>query len=158
MLNALLVPALVGMLQWICQVDPAKCNGCMNCIQSCNMGAISMHAGNAWIDPELCTGCDACLPYCPMRAIYRVWWEDVQEGSVAAPALTCNPAAGHVSVRGVASGTNVRLFALSGRLARETSASSEGNALLELSGLPPGVYLVSSDQGFIAALTVMGPQ
>ncbi len=158
MLNALLVPVLVVMLQWICQVDPAKCNGCANCIQSCPWGAISMHAGKARIDPELCTGCDACLPYCPMRAIYRVWWEDVQEGSVTAPSLSCNPAAGQVSVRGVAPGTDVRLFSLSGRLARENCASSEGTALLDLSRLPPGVYLVSSDQGFIAALTVLRPQ
>ena len=158
MLYALLVPVLVGMLQWICQVDPAKCNGCANCIQSCAFGAISMQAGKAWIDPELCTGCDACLPYCPMRAIYRVWWEDVQEGSGTSQALSCNPAAGQVTVRGVAPGADVGLFALSGRLARETTASSEGMALLELYGLPPGIYLVSSDQGFIATLTVMRPQ
>lgn len=117
-----------------------------------------MQAGNAWIDPELCTGCDACLPYCPMRAIYRVWWEDVQECSGPAPALSRNPAAGQVSVRGVAPATEVKVFSLSGRVALETCASSEGIALLELSGLPPGIYLVSSDQGFIAALTVMRPQ
>jgi len=155
---ALLLPALLGMLQWICQVDPAKCNGCMNCIQSCTEGAISMQAGNAWIDPELCTGCEACLPYCPMRAIYKVWWENVQAGSIDAPTLSCNPAAGVVCVSGVAPGTHVRLFSLPGRLAAEACASSEGDALLELSGLPPGIYLVSSDQGFTAALTVMRPQ
>lgn len=158
MLNALLVPALVGVLQWICQVDPGKCNGCANCIQSCTEGAISMHAGNAWIDPELCTGCEACLPYCPMRAIYRVWWEGVEEGSGRTPALSINPAVGQVCVSGVAPGTDVRLFALSGRLAVEACASSEGDALLDLSGLPAGIYLVSSDQGFTAALTVVRPQ
>lgn len=158
MVNCLLLPALLGMLQWICQVDPAKCNGCMNCLQSCTEGAISMHAGNAWIDPEICTGCEECMPYCPMRAIYRVWWEDVPEGSVASPELSCNPVAGRVSLRGVAPGTLVTLFSLTGRLACESSATPDGEAILELSDLPPGIYLVSAGGSFRAALTVLGRQ
>lgn len=158
MLNPILLTILAGTLQWICQVDPAKCNGCMNCIQACTEGAISMQAGNAWIDPEICTGCEACMPYCPMRAIYKVWWESAPEGSAASPELSCNPVSGHVAVRGLSSGTGVMLFSLTGRLARETHASSEGTAIIELCGLPPGIYMVSSDQGFRAALTVTGQQ
>ena len=82
----------------------------------------------------------------------------MEEGSGRTPALSINPAVGQVCVSGVAPGTDVRLFALSGRLAVEACASSEGDALLDLSGLPAGIYLVSSDQGFTAALTVVRPQ
>lgn len=49
-------------------VDPNKCNGCEECLNSCPSDAIDMKDGKAVIN-EYCNSCMACLSVCPEGAI-----------------------------------------------------------------------------------------
>lgn len=50
------------------EVDPAKCNGCGECIAQCPAEAISLVEDKAVIDPEKCIDCASCIDYCPEEA------------------------------------------------------------------------------------------
>ncbi len=50
-------------------VDPAKCTGCEECIETCPTECISMVDGKAVVDQDECTDCEACVDVCPEDAI-----------------------------------------------------------------------------------------
>ena len=81
-------------------VDESSCDGCANCIDTCNHSAISMKTlsekeirklsfkgrlkikikGNskANINPDLCTACGLCMKQCHEFAIHKVKYEAVK--------------------------------------------------------------------------------
>jgi len=144
-------------LKWVYVVDPAKCNGCGNCLYACPEGAITMSGGNAVIDPELCTGCGNCVYFCPRGAIYREWYTGIEEAeaSGAGLALSSNPAgSGVITVSGAQPFTSVVVFDGSGRIVSSGTTDQQGSAELDTSLLPHGGYTVVSDKE-IVLLTVI---
>jgi Pyruvate/2-oxoacid:ferredoxin oxidoreductase delta subunit len=54
----------------IVKIDPAKCNGCGQCVTACAEGAIAIRDGKARLISEVyCDGLGACLSHCPQDAI-----------------------------------------------------------------------------------------
>ena len=50
-------------------INPEKCTGCGQCIDSCPFGALTMSGNVAEVEPELCCLCGACVKTCPFSAI-----------------------------------------------------------------------------------------
>jgi len=50
-------------------VDPEKCTGCEECVESCPLDAISVTDGTARVDEETCGDCGACVDACSSQAI-----------------------------------------------------------------------------------------
>ncbi len=50
-------------------VDPAKCTGCEECINTCPVECIALVEGKAKVDQDDCTECEACVDVCPESAI-----------------------------------------------------------------------------------------
>lgn len=141
---------------WIYQVDPVICNGCGGCIYWCDTGALSMYGGNAVIDPELCNGCGVCADHCPRDAIYRVWYEGIEESeSSVSPMYGPNPTHGSFYIEGVQPGTDIHVLDMSGRLVASTITDSNGYALLDLSGSVSGNYCVMLGEITLGEITLI---
>lgn len=50
-------------------VDPEKCEGCGDCVDSCPTEAISIQDDKAVVNDEECSDCAACETDCPTEAI-----------------------------------------------------------------------------------------
>jgi len=141
---------------WIYQVDPAICNGCARCIPYCTTGALTMVGYNAVIDPGLCNGCGDCVPPCIRGAIYKYWYEGISEDETEGQlSIGPNPALGSVSITGAAAGEPVEVFDQSGRLVATAVVSPAGEAVVELSDLASGNYLIRIGMNEIQTLTLI---
>ena len=49
---------------FVTQVDESLCEGCGDCIQFCQFGALSMNGKTAHVDQNLCMGCGVCNDKC----------------------------------------------------------------------------------------------
>ncbi len=156
---ALLILLIVSSVlagKWIFQVDPVICNGCGICINWCDEGALTMYGGNAVIDPELCTGCGICADHCPRNAIYKVWYEGIEESeSSVSPMYGPNPTHGLLHIEGAQSGTDIYVLDISGRLVASTITDSDGYALLDLSGSASGNYCVMLGEKIMGQITLV---
>jgi Pyruvate/2-oxoacid:ferredoxin oxidoreductase delta subunit len=57
-------------IRTVVKIDPAKCNGCGQCVTACAEGAIAIRDGKARLVSEVyCDGLGACLSHCPQGAI-----------------------------------------------------------------------------------------
>jgi ferredoxin len=50
-------------------VDADACTGCGNCIDMCQMNAITVDGGIALINPDRCIGCGVCVYHCDQDAL-----------------------------------------------------------------------------------------
>ena len=57
--------------EYVASIDWDECNGCRDCMKSCNFGAISYSASldKCSINQLQCYGCGVCRPECPREAI-----------------------------------------------------------------------------------------
>lgn len=53
----------------IIKIDHDKCNACLQCVQTCPIGAITKKDVIV-IDNSRCIKCRTCLVVCPSKAIY----------------------------------------------------------------------------------------
>jgi ferredoxin len=145
---------------WIYQVDPSICNGCALCISHCPTGALYMEGPNAVIDPELCDACGECLPFCIRGAIYRCWYEGIGEGTVPPGQATVgpNPTTGPVLLTGGTPEAGVTAADMSGRTVRSCRADAEGCAVLDLRGLPAGLYMIFQGEAIAGTVLLLGTQ
>lgn len=151
----LIAASAIAML-WIYQVDPAICNGCARCIPYCTTGALTMVGSNAVIDPDLCNGCADCVPPCIRGAIYRFWYMGISEDETEPQvSIGPNPTARFVFVTGAAAGDPVEVFDLSGRLVSSGVVSNDGEAVVELSGIASGNYLIRVGTDELQPLTLI---
>ena len=51
------------------QVDEILCNGCENCIQTCQFDALSMDGSLAKVNAIRCVGCGVCVINCATEAL-----------------------------------------------------------------------------------------
>jgi H+/Na+-translocating ferredoxin:NAD+ oxidoreductase subunit B len=66
---------------FVCQVEPASCDGCGLCSERCPFGAISVD-GTARVEPVQCAGCGVCAIACPNGSLSLVRRKD---GEAALP-------------------------------------------------------------------------
>jgi NAD-dependent dihydropyrimidine dehydrogenase PreA subunit len=153
-LLAIAVPAAIA-LGWVYQVDPSICTGCGLCIPHCPTGALYMEGPDAVIDPELCNTCGLCLPYCPWDAIFKCWYEGIEEGIPPSVQVTVGPSPtpGPIHISGGMPGASVTVTDFFGRCVLRDQVAVDGCALLDLQDLPAGLYVVS--QGERIAGTVL---
>lgn len=148
----LLVP-----IRWIYVVDKGRCNGCGNCLSHCPQGALTMTGPDAYIDPDLCDGCGNCVNFCPRDAIFKEWFTGIEEDETTDDKMSFsrNPVTnGSVTVFGVTPQSRVVLTDLTGRTVVQSNADALGEAVLDLSGIPEGAYLVISGNR-ISGLTII---
>jgi H+/Na+-translocating ferredoxin:NAD+ oxidoreductase subunit B len=63
-------PAELVIANHLALVDADLCTGCENCLDRCQMGALSMNDdGLAEVDGDRCIGCGLCVTDCPEEAI-----------------------------------------------------------------------------------------
>jgi Na+-translocating ferredoxin:NAD+ oxidoreductase subunit B len=60
---------VVASSAFVNQVDEVLCNGCEDCIKSCQFNALSMDDLLAKVDPVRCTGCGVCVIACSTGAL-----------------------------------------------------------------------------------------
>jgi heterodisulfide reductase subunit A len=60
---------------YVAVVDPAKCDGCGECLAVCAYtGALVQNGSKVEINAALCKGCGACVAVCPKQAIELKGW------------------------------------------------------------------------------------
>jgi MinD superfamily P-loop ATPase len=64
-------------------INKKECNGCSECLDTCNVGAIYLVDKKAYIDESLCTLCGKCIEVCPVQAIQSVESVVVQQTQTA---------------------------------------------------------------------------
>jgi ferredoxin len=60
---------VVASSAFVNQVDEMLCNGCEDCIESCQFDALSMDGLLAKVDAVRCTGCGVCVIHCSTGAL-----------------------------------------------------------------------------------------
>jgi len=60
---------VVASSAFVNQVDEVICNGCEDCIPSCQFKALSMDGLLATVDRVRCTGCGVCVLACSTGAL-----------------------------------------------------------------------------------------
>ncbi len=72
------VPAAAVKSNYYAAVEEANCIGCEDCIDRCQMDAVSMRDDLAHIDLDRCIGCGLCVTTCPSEALRLVKKADDQ--------------------------------------------------------------------------------
>jgi electron transport complex protein RnfB len=63
-------PAEMVFSNYLAMVDSDECTGCEQCLERCQMEAISMNDDElAQVNPDRCIGCGLCVTTCPVEAI-----------------------------------------------------------------------------------------
>lgn len=70
------VPSLGVSSSFIVNVDEEECTGCGDCIDRCQMDALTMKGDIVVRDSERCIGCGLCISVCPTEALKLELRED----------------------------------------------------------------------------------
>jgi ferredoxin len=72
-------PAEAVKSNYYAQVVPDACTGCENCLERCQMEAITIIEERADIDRKRCIGCGLCISACPTKALRLVKKPETQQ-------------------------------------------------------------------------------
>ncbi|MBW2062060.1 MAG: 4Fe-4S binding protein [Deltaproteobacteria bacterium] len=64
---------------YLAQVDEEECTGCGDCVERCQMEAVSLEDEVARVDTDRCVGCGVCVVTCPSEALSLTPRSDLQE-------------------------------------------------------------------------------
>ena len=62
-------PVDMYITNYYAEVDRGLCNGCQECIEKCQMNALTMADGVAEVNLDRCIGCGNCVVRCPENAV-----------------------------------------------------------------------------------------
>jgi ferredoxin len=60
----------VAVANYYAAIDPLVCVGCSDCVERCQVGAISERGGISVVDRARCIGCGLCVSGCPNEAAH----------------------------------------------------------------------------------------
>jgi len=63
------VPSMVATSSFIASLEEGDCSGCGDCVELCQMDALTMEDDIAALDAERCIGCGVCVSVCPTGAL-----------------------------------------------------------------------------------------
>ena len=62
-------PSMVASSSFIASFEEGDCSGCGDCVELCQMDALTMEDDIAVLDAERCIGCGVCVSVCPTGAL-----------------------------------------------------------------------------------------
>jgi len=63
------IPSMVATSSFIASLEGEDCSGCGDCVERCQMDALTMEGDIAVLDAERCVGCGVCISVCPTGAL-----------------------------------------------------------------------------------------
>jgi NAD-dependent dihydropyrimidine dehydrogenase PreA subunit len=63
---------MVAQANFVVAADTETCTGCGDCIDRCQLEALSLEGDLVSVDEELCVGCANCVPACPTESLSMV--------------------------------------------------------------------------------------
>jgi len=63
------IPSMGATSSFVMRVDEAECMGCGDCVDRCQMDALTMEGDIVVRDAERCIGCGLCISVCPTEAL-----------------------------------------------------------------------------------------
>jgi len=63
------VPSMVASSSFIASLEEGACSGCGDCVERCQMDALTMEGDIVVLDAERCIGCGVCISVCPTGAL-----------------------------------------------------------------------------------------
>ena len=83
-------PGSIASSPFVTAYDPVICSGCGDCIERCQMGAISMDDVVAVVAQERCIGCGLCVTACTTGALTLVRKPESEQRSVPKDMLSAS--------------------------------------------------------------------
>jgi ferredoxin len=75
------IPSMVATSSFIASLEEGDCSGCGDCVELCQMDALTMEDDIAVLDAERCIGCGVCVSVCPTGALRL----ELREGAPVPP-------------------------------------------------------------------------
>ena len=63
------IPSMVATSSFIASLEEGDCSGCGDCVELCQMDALTMEDDIAVLNAERCIGCGVCVSVCPTGAL-----------------------------------------------------------------------------------------
>ena len=63
------IPSMVATSSFIASLEEGDCSGCGDCVELCQMDALTMEGDIVVLDAERCIGCGVCVSVCPTEAL-----------------------------------------------------------------------------------------
>jgi MinD superfamily P-loop ATPase len=70
-------PSMVATSSFIASFEEGDCSGCGDCVELCQMDALTMEGDIVALDAERCIGCGVCTSTCPTGALRLELREEV---------------------------------------------------------------------------------
>jgi len=83
-------PGIVSNANFILQANEEDCTGCEECLERCQVQALSMEDDLIRVDESTCIGCGLCVSSCPTECLQLVRREEIIEPSPARDAFIGN--------------------------------------------------------------------
>ena len=64
--------AMVTQANFVVAIDRESCSGCGDCIDRCQMEALSLVDEIISVNEDMCLGCGNCVPACPTESLSMV--------------------------------------------------------------------------------------
>ena len=138
----------------IIEIDEELCDGCGDCVPSCEEGAIEIINGKAKVVKDsFCDGLGACLNDCPMDALHIVEREaeafDEEAVKVHLTKTAVQPATADPPAAGGCPSAATRTFQVPESLTGNTAPSSSSRTASALSHWPVQIHLVPPSAPFL---------